>query len=269
MVPLLLRSAVDSLCLSHVRQVRQLQRASTSDLTEVFSRERSADLLGTLNPVFKGIRYFPIPGTLRLTSRVKSMDQLYAQASVCSIALASKVRKWAAVSHGLFPVSEQGASIDQMPTRYQECDPGGESDESPQCLMLAARAIKSRRRAISKLMMCYEGDPSRLVDLARNRIVFRNINDLTKCFLAVAADSEIRIERVKNRLTPSYDPAQTAGYRDVCINLRLLDPSVVVMGADTHVCELQLALKVFIDRRSTEADKRFTNWRNYRNSLGY
>ena len=40
----------------------------------------------------------------------------------------------------------------------------------------------------------------------------------------------------------SFDSAQTAGYRDVSINLRLVNSRTAELGVDTHVCELQLIL---------------------------
>ncbi len=43
-----------------------------------------------------------------------------------------------------------------------------------------------------------------------------------------------------------YDAvAETAGYRDLRMNLRLETESTIRLGLDTHVCELQLMLLEF------------------------
>ena len=44
-------------------------------------------------------------------------------------------------------------------------------------------------------------------------VVFDGLGDLTDYLAAAAADPEARVVRVKNRLDPSHDPADTAGYR--------------------------------------------------------
>ena len=57
------------------------------------------------------------------------------------------------------------------------------------------------------------------------------------------------IVRVKNRLAPSCSAAQTAGYRDMVVNLTFRDDDAIRLGLDGHVCELQLALVDFIRRQ--------------------
>ena len=246
--------------------LRQMQRKHTSNLTEVFSIDRSKAISKTLNPVFKDIRFFPISTTISTSSKVTSLDQLYAQASVCSIVLAKKVREWAQETDGYLT---KAPSIPNMSRSRVSFSSGGaeyvrpsEVDEGSY-LEYAARAIKSRKRALVKLMMCYGGDPSRLLDLARNRIAFDTVADLNKCFLKICADPDVVIERVKNRLTRSYNHERTGGYRDLCINLRITEDSITEMGAETHICELQLALTCFTNSSNLDSHRRFTSWRRY------
>jgi hypothetical protein len=43
-------------------------------------------------------------------------------------------------------------------------------------------------------------------------------------------------------MDPDVDSAAWAGYRDVCINLRLVNQRTIDLGAETHICEVQLIL---------------------------
>jgi hypothetical protein len=81
------------------------------------------------------------------------------------------------------------------------------------------------------------------MDVCRNSIVFREGKDLVTCFCSIAEDPSVSIVRVKNRLDPGYKSA--GGYRDVCINLRIMTEETSEMGLDWHVCELQLILLPF------------------------
>eukprot|EP00285_Hemiselmis_virescens_P013324 CAMPEP_0173384016 /NCGR_PEP_ID=MMETSP1356-20130122/6591_1 /TAXON_ID=77927 ORGANISM="Hemiselmis virescens, Strain PCC157" /NCGR_SAMPLE_ID=MMETSP1356 /ASSEMBLY_ACC=CAM_ASM_000847 /LENGTH=55 /DNA_ID=CAMNT_0014339167 /DNA_START=79 /DNA_END=242 /DNA_ORIENTATION=- len=42
---------------------------------------------------------------------------------------------------------------------------------------------------------------------------------LTNCLGIIVTDDNVRVERLKNRMSPSYNSDETGGYRDVCINL--------------------------------------------------
>jgi hypothetical protein len=57
----------------------------------------------------------------------------------------------------------------------------------------------------------------------------------------------VRLLRVKNRLCPEYDAALSAGYRDVAVNLCLDTEETRRLGAEGHVCELQLMLRPFAE----------------------
>jgi hypothetical protein len=71
------------------------------------------------------------------------------------------------------------------------------------------------------------------------------VQDLTSCLQAIAADSEVHIVRIKNRLDLLFDEETSAGYRDLALNLRISTAWTRSLGLDGHVCELQLILKSF------------------------
>jgi hypothetical protein len=54
-------------------------------------------------------------------------------------------------------------------------------------------------------------DVSRLVDVCRQSIVYASLADLAAGLDAIASDPAVRLVRVKNRLSPSYSAAQSAG----------------------------------------------------------
>lgn len=90
-------------------------------------------------------------------------------------------------------------------------------------------------------------DVSRLVDLCRQSIVFDRAGEIASCLRAIQEDAEVQVLRIKNRLDPDYDSAQSAGYRDVLVNIRLVTPESCALGVNAHVCELQLLLRHFAE----------------------
>jgi hypothetical protein len=77
------------------------------------------------------------------------------------------------------------------------------------------------------------------VDLCRQSIIFDNLHDIALCLATMRTDPEIQIVRVKNRLDPGYNAAESGGYRDVMVNLKLLGNNVEELGLDGHVCEVE------------------------------
>jgi hypothetical protein len=86
-----------------------------------------------------------------------------------------------------------------------------------------------------------------LVDICRQSIIFDSVEDLMMCLNVIACDDEAVILRIKNRLNLSYNSSVSAGYRDLALNLRILNQDSIELGADTHVCELQLLLRPFAE----------------------
>ena len=107
--------------------------------------------------------------------------------------------------------------------------------------------------------------------LSRAAIAFDSLADLADCLECSIRDPCVVVERVKNRLDPSFDAATISyGYRDVLVNLRLVrspvgclsDASWIKLGLSSHVCEIQLVpLEIF--RLKTEfGHKRYVLNRN-------
>jgi hypothetical protein len=67
------------------------------------------------------------------------------------------------------------------------------------------------------------------------------------CLRAMDDDGDIVVVRIKNRLDPLYDSSQSAGYRDVAINFRIIYAETKSLGLDIHVAEVQLMLKSFAE----------------------
>jgi hypothetical protein len=67
------------------------------------------------------------------------------------------------------------------------------------------------------------------------------------CLRAMREDADVVFERVKNRLDPEYDSRVSAGYRDVAVNLRITNKLTLLLGLETHVCEVLLILRPFAD----------------------
>ncbi len=62
------------------------------------------------------------------------------------------------------------------------------------------------------------------------------------CLAAIIRDPDVTVLRVKSRMDPDFDASQSAGYRNLALNLRLTTPAAAALGAETHVCEVQLLL---------------------------
>jgi len=122
--------------------------------------------------------------------------------------------------------------------------------------------MKRHGRTFEKLFRAYENKPSRLLDVSRHTLVFENMTTLTNCLGIIVTDDNVRVERLKNRLSTSYNSDETAGYRDVCINLRLVNKTATGLCVELHVCEVQLLVKSFAQLKTAEGHKRYVIARN-------
>ena len=99
---------------------------------------------------------------------------------------------------------------------------------------------------IAEFCACLGQDVSRLVDICRQCIIFRSVQDLQACISAISSDPSIVTVRAKHRMDPHEGAsASSAGYRDIVLNLRLVSPRTMELGVETHVCEVQLILEFF------------------------
>mmetsp|Transcript_54045 Transcript_54045/g.112948 ORF Transcript_54045/g.112948 Transcript_54045/m.112948 type:complete len:104 (+) Transcript_54045:1426-1737(+) len=101
---------------------------------------------------------------------------------------------------------------------------------------------------------------------------------MAACLHAIVHDTDVIIMRVKNRMHPSEGAAATAsgggsngaleanttGYRDVAINLRVCSAQTLRLSLHWHVAEVQLLLLPFLEVKSNQGHARYVEWRNIR-----
>ena len=133
--------------------------------------------------------------------------------------------------------------------------------------------LKSCERAVEKVLRCYSGDCSLLLDVCREVLVFETVEDLCTMLEHIHRDQEVRIVRVKNRLDPDYDSALSAGYRDVMINLQIDNAETRALNVQHHIAEVQLVPSAVYARRINDDDAaddaqnghtNYVHWRNLR-----
>ena len=76
--------------------------------------------------------------------------------------------------------------------------------------------MKGPARAVEKVVTCYGGDASRMLDLCRARIIFTRVRDLARCVGLVCrecADGDVRVERLRNRFTSEHNSKLSGGFR--------------------------------------------------------
>ncbi len=96
-------------------------------------------------------------------------------------------------------------------------------------------------------------------------IVYEHLEGLAEAVRLLAADPAFVLLRVKNRFAPPSAGGAgpgAGGYRDVAAHVRLAGPDAEAVGADRHVCELQLLLLTVARRRSEDGHRRYIAYRN-------
>ena len=115
-----------------------------------------------------------------------------------------------------------------------------------------------------QVVRSYSLDASRLLDVCRQSIVFDRIRDVSACLAAIAADADVTLLRVKNRMDPADDAVASGGYRDVNISLCIASAETARLGLDRHVCEVQLLLRCTAELKSDAGHRRYVECRNLR-----
>ncbi len=82
-----------------------------------------------------------------------------------------------------------------------------------------------------------------LLDVCRQAIVYESVAALIAGLQAIVADGDVVLVRVKNRMQVGWPADETAGYRDVAINVRVENENTRRLGIETHVAEVQLVLR--------------------------
>jgi len=124
--------------------------------------------------------------------------------------------------------------------------------------------LKRSTRAVEKLARVYKGNVSRLSDIVRFSLFFDTFADLTQALGVIVTDFDVKVERVKSRMSLVHDGNATAGYRDVLLNLRVCTKEAAMLGCDTHLCEVQLVLKSFGELKTAQGHRRYVQFRDLR-----
>eukprot|EP00747_Dinoflagellata_sp_TGD_P001676 gnl/TRDRNA2_/TRDRNA2_102323_c1_seq1.p1 gnl/TRDRNA2_/TRDRNA2_102323_c1~~gnl/TRDRNA2_/TRDRNA2_102323_c1_seq1.p1 ORF type:complete len:318 (-),score=37.78 gnl/TRDRNA2_/TRDRNA2_102323_c1_seq1:164-1117(-) len=125
-------------------------------------------------------------------------------------------------------------------------------------------SVKKQNRAIQKLWRTYHGNPRLLTDLVRSSIVCDTLTDVLLVLRRVHADPTAGILRVKNRFDPKYDSSLSGGYRNLSLNLIVVDEHTSQACTASHICELQLSLREFDDLKTDGGHRRFVEFRDMR-----
>jgi hypothetical protein len=145
--------------------------------------------------------------------------------------LRAKVTEWSSLTGGLHTLDPGG----WRPARWERMPAAG----TPERAWVRWAEVKGVERAAEKAVRAYGGDPSRILDAARQCIVHDDPAGVAAGLRAIAADGEVALVRVKSRLRGDYDAAATAGYRDVLVNVRLLSAEAARCKVYGHVCEVR------------------------------
>ena len=129
---------------------------------------------------------------------VSSLDQLYDQAAFVDTCLRDKVLTIGHAANGYFVLNDGSEADQELPKAYERFS--RVLDGSVPRFRVGWAPLKSPQRALEKLLRCYGGDVSRLLDCCRQRILFDRIADIRAGLALLLADPEIRVVRLKNLL---------------------------------------------------------------------
>jgi hypothetical protein len=65
--------------------------------------------------------------------------------------------------------------------------------------------VKPAERALEKLVRSYDLDPSRLLDACRETVAYDHPAEIAAALDVIAADGELAVVQIKNRLKPTRD----------------------------------------------------------------
>jgi len=171
------------------------------------------------------------------SSRINSLEQLYAQATVVDPIFRLETQRLARTCNAHVYVEAE------TPGAAPELRPWIDVEARGQQHRVIWTPIKTLDRAVHKASAFYQGDVSNLHDLVRQRLVLDSLQDLRTCLVAIAETPHLRIVSMKNRFDARAAVQRTVGYRDVTLVLRVVTELTDAMGVSGHGCELQLALR--------------------------
>jgi len=209
-----------------------------------------------------------------------SLDLIFSQATYLDGLLRAKVQQWALHSNGCFLSLPWKEAVRRSSSVGSLCDgksTWADSEFETGSFVVWKEVygtaeerqvrwcpIKSAPRAIEKVHRSYKDDVSLLVDVCRQAIYFDKVEHITKCLEAISNDEDILVQRIKNRMHPQYDPEQSAGYRDVMLNVSIATERTSRLMVANHLCEVQLVLIPIAKNKNEQGHARYREWRNCR-----
>lgn len=118
-----------------------------------------------------------------------------------------------------------------------------EQTETPVAIELMHAPLKAYERAACKAAEKYNLCFDRLLDIARCTVVCTNLSEVLAVLSAIEASASLRIVRMKNRINPLFPADESAGYRDVLLNVVYIETGCV--------CEVQVTLSAFVHIKKT------------------
>eukprot|EP00929_Paragymnodinium_shiwhaense_P021583 TRINITY_DN14043_c0_g1_i1.p1 TRINITY_DN14043_c0_g1~~TRINITY_DN14043_c0_g1_i1.p1 ORF type:complete len:672 (-),score=58.91 TRINITY_DN14043_c0_g1_i1:264-2279(-) len=125
-------------------------------------------------------------------------------------------------------------------------------------------AVKQPQRAVQKVWRIYRGNPQPLVDLVRCSIICESPDDILLVLNRIRSDDAAKIMRIKNRFNPLYDSAASGGYRNLSLNIIIVNSQTHEACAERHICEVQVGLRVLQELKTDGGHRRFVSFRDMR-----
>ena len=210
--------------------------------------------------IFELLNCMGVPYSLDKNNVVRSCDQLYVQAMLVHNTMRDKIKEWALQSQGYVAILPDPLS----PVGNQFIKWVDAQNDPEMIRRVKWPLLKKSARVMEKLRRVYNDNAARLADIARFSLFFDDFTDLTLALGVIVTDFDVKVERVKSRLSLAHDGNATAGYRDVMLNLRVCTKQTAMLGCDTHLCEVQLVLKSFGALKSAQGHERYVMFRDLR-----
>ena len=195
---------------------------------------------------------------------VQSLHRLYSQAVCLQVVLAEKVRWWASQSRGYFVVQDQDGR-----NAFITCEEAlALQDSSPTASSIIP--LKSISRTIEKVARSYGGEVCRVLDISRARIVFDDIEGVSRCLSIIKNDRDVEILRLKGRMAQEQradceeSDGDSFGRRDLMMNICIRNEETVCLGVENHIAEVQLQVITLAALQTSEAHSRYLTVRNLR-----
>jgi len=128
-----------------------------------------------------------------------------------------------------------------------------------------AAPLKKLDRVLQKTERSYSGDHLRVLDFVRSTVIVDTAAEAKHVLEFVM--KQVTVHTIKNRYNPDYSGEETAGYRDINMQLSFEDMKGRIEDGerlDGFVFELQIIMSGFLAIKSNEGHKRYILCRNLR-----